>query len=98
MEAAIEDQTAVEVASVRCPDEVEIREGDSFRCIARSDEGNEATIVIRQIDDEGNVEFRAPSLSDLTEPPPRGGPVNEPDLGEPEGGKGEEEEDPDRGE
>ncbi|MBJ7519097.1 MAG: DUF4333 domain-containing protein [Solirubrobacteraceae bacterium] len=45
-------------AKVSCPDDVEIKKGDTFNCTATDPEGNEATIVVTQKDDEGNVAWK----------------------------------------
>lgn len=42
----------VEVASVRCPDEVEVEEGASFSCDARLSDAT-LEVTVRQTDDEG---------------------------------------------
>ncbi|WP_353866716.1 DUF4333 domain-containing protein [Svornostia abyssi] len=42
-------------AKVSCPDDVEVKKGDTFNCTATDPEGNKATIVVTQKDDEGNI-------------------------------------------
>lgn len=44
-------------AKVSCPDDVEVKQGDTFNCTATDPEGNKATIVVTQKDDEGNISW-----------------------------------------
>jgi hypothetical protein len=55
--AGITRQTGVKIDSVRCPDEVEARQGDTFRCVARASTGQRARVEVRQRDDEGSVSW-----------------------------------------
>ena len=56
--AGITRQTGVKIDSVRCPDDVEARKGDTFRCLARASNGQRARVEVRQRDDEGTVSWR----------------------------------------
>ncbi|MGH2980139.1 MAG: DUF4333 domain-containing protein [Solirubrobacterales bacterium] len=51
-------QTGVKIDSVRCPDDVEARQGDTFRCVARASNGQRARVDVTQRDDEGSVSWR----------------------------------------
>jgi hypothetical protein len=56
--AGITRQTGVKIDSVRCPDEVEARQGETFRCLARASNGQRARVEVTQRDDEGSVSWR----------------------------------------
>jgi hypothetical protein len=56
--AGITRQTGVKIDSVRCPDEVEARRGDTFRCVAVASNGQRARVAVTQRDDEGNVSWQ----------------------------------------
>jgi hypothetical protein len=56
--AGITRQTGVKIDAVRCPDEVEARKGDTFRCVARASNGQRARVEVTQRDDEGAVSWR----------------------------------------
>ena len=62
----IERQTRVDVDSVDCPEDIETRKGDTFECTADGEDGGRAPVVVRQLDDEGNVTFSARGLEALT--------------------------------
>jgi hypothetical protein len=51
-------QTGVKIDSVRCPDDVKVRRGDTFRCTARASNGQRAAVEVTQRDDEGSVSWR----------------------------------------
>jgi hypothetical protein len=51
-------QTGVKIDSVRCPADVEAREGDTFRCVARASNGQRARVEVTQRDAEGSVSWR----------------------------------------
>ena len=51
-------QTGVKVDTVRCPDEVKARKGDTFSCLARASNGRRARVEVTQRDDEGAVSWR----------------------------------------
>ena len=46
-----------ESLDVTCPDEVEVREGDTFECTTTTSDGR-ATIVVTQRNDRGALRFR----------------------------------------
>jgi len=48
----------VKIDTVRCPDEVEARRGDTFNCVARASNGQRARVEVTQRDDEGGVSWR----------------------------------------
>lgn len=52
------EQLDREIESVSCPRDVEMREGNDFRCTARPEEGEPIVIDVTQDDDEGNVTWR----------------------------------------
>lgn len=56
--SGITRQTGVKIDSVRCPDEVEARQGETFRCVARASNGQRARVEVTQRDDEGSVSWR----------------------------------------
>ncbi len=41
-----------------CPDDVEARRGETFRCVAQASNGQRARVEVRQRDDEGSVSWR----------------------------------------
>lgn len=51
-------QTGVKIDSVRCPNDVEARQGDTFRCVAVASNGQRARVEVTQRDDEGSVSWR----------------------------------------
>jgi hypothetical protein len=44
--------------TVSCPDSIAIAANTTFTCTATTDDGSIATIVVRQVDDQGNVRWR----------------------------------------
>ena len=48
------DERGIEVDAVRCPEEVEAENGDTYECTAQTPRA-EFRITYRQIDDEGGV-------------------------------------------
>jgi hypothetical protein len=56
--AGITRQTGLKIASVSCPAEVEVRQGDTFNCVARATNGQRARVEVTQRDDEGGVTWR----------------------------------------
>jgi uncharacterized protein DUF4333 len=56
--SGITRQTGVKIDTVRCPDEVVARRGETFRCVARASNGQRARVEVRQRDDEGSVSWR----------------------------------------
>ena len=51
-------QTGVKINSVRCPNDVEAKQGHTFRCVARASNGQRARVEVTQKDDEGSVSWR----------------------------------------
>jgi len=58
LRSGITRQTGVKMETVRCPDEVEAREGETFSCLARASNGQRARVEVTQRDDEGSVSWR----------------------------------------
>jgi hypothetical protein len=56
--AGITRQTGLRIASVSCPEDVEVRQGDTFRCVARAANGQRAAVEVTQRDGEGGVTWR----------------------------------------
>jgi hypothetical protein len=56
--SGITRQTGVKIDSVRCPDDVEARKGETFRCVASASNGQRARVEVTQRDDEGSVSWR----------------------------------------
>jgi hypothetical protein len=56
--SGITRQTGVKIDSVRCPDEVQARKGETFRCVASASNGQRARVEVTQRDDEGSVSWR----------------------------------------
>lgn len=74
VEAGIEEgigaSVGIEIEEVTCPRNVQPRAGDVFVCRATADDGSIATVEVRQVDDEGAVEWE---LTDVAPPPAPGG-------------------------
>jgi hypothetical protein len=51
----LETQLDVTGLTVDCPDDIEAKAGDTFRCTATGSDGSEATIEVTQSDDQGNL-------------------------------------------
>ena len=51
----LETQLDVTGLTVDCPDDVEAKAGDTFRCTATGTDGSEVTIEVTQTDDQGNL-------------------------------------------
>jgi hypothetical protein len=51
-------QTGAQLRSVRCPDEVEAKKGERFRCTAVAEDGSRIPIRVTQTDDDGGVRWR----------------------------------------
>jgi len=54
----IEQQAGVKVKSVDCPNDVEIKAGGRFNCIATTTAGDRAAVRVVQQDDKGNVRYQ----------------------------------------
>jgi hypothetical protein len=44
--------------TVSCPDSVPVSAGTTFDCAVTADDGSQLTVVVRQVDDQGNVVWR----------------------------------------
>jgi hypothetical protein len=44
--------------TVSCPDSVPVSAGATFDCAVTADDGSQLTVVVRQVDDQGNVVWR----------------------------------------
>jgi hypothetical protein len=56
----IESETGLDVASVTCPDGVEVATGTSFTCDIAIADGAVVAVTVTQVDDEGNVQAEVP--------------------------------------
>lgn len=56
----IESETGLDVASVACPDGVEVATGASFTCDVAIADGATVAVAVTQVDDEGNVQVEVP--------------------------------------
>jgi hypothetical protein len=52
------DRTGMKIASVKCPDDVDTKKGNTFRCTARPVAGEPLAIEVVQEDGEGHVRWR----------------------------------------
>lgn len=53
----IEEQTGLRDVTVKCPEDIEAKQGDRFRCTA-SARGQTAPVRVVQRDDDGNISWR----------------------------------------
>jgi hypothetical protein len=51
-------QTGLAIAAVDCPDDVKAERGDTFRCRAVARNGDRATVLVTQRDDDGTITWR----------------------------------------
>jgi hypothetical protein len=51
-------QTGAPLRSVRCPDEVDAKEGARFSCTATASDGSHIPVRVTQTDDNGGVRWR----------------------------------------
>ena len=58
LKRGLADRTGARVASVTCPDDVDAKKGDAFRCTARTARGEQVALRVVQQDDEGSVTWR----------------------------------------
>ncbi len=58
IEKGIINQTGAQQVSVSCPDDVELKKGDTFKCVGKVD-GQDVPINVEQRDDEGNIRWEA---------------------------------------
>jgi hypothetical protein len=52
------ERTGASITSVKCPNEVDAKKGDSFDCTARTARGDVIPIHVVQTDDKGSVTWR----------------------------------------
>lgn len=57
LEEQIEERTSTPIASVDCPDDVEVEAGGTFECTGTAESGATFTISVVQTDDQGNVRW-----------------------------------------
>ncbi|HZA40363.1 MAG TPA: DUF4333 domain-containing protein [Actinomycetota bacterium] len=60
----LEQQLSGVTVEIDCPEDIEAKKGESFDCIATSEDDNKAKIVVTQTDDEGSIDFRVEELLD----------------------------------
>jgi Domain of unknown function (DUF4333) len=60
----LEQQLSGVTVEIECPEDVAAKAGESFDCIATSDDNNKAKIVVTQTDDDGSIDFRVEELLD----------------------------------
>jgi hypothetical protein len=53
----IEEQTSTTIATVECPDDVDVETGGTFECTGTAESGETFTISVVQTDDQGNVRW-----------------------------------------
>jgi hypothetical protein len=58
IKTGITQQTGVQVGSVECPNEVELKQGNNFQCTATDARGNKAPVGVTQTDDQGNINWK----------------------------------------
>ncbi len=58
-------EQGVAVESVECPDDVEAKKGESFKCTVRARGGKEGDIAVQQISDDGNVRVQREEFAEL---------------------------------
>lgn len=63
LKAQIEEQTGSPIASVSCPEDVEVETGGEFTCTAEEESGATFTITVTQRDDKGNVDWAVTDAS-----------------------------------
>lgn len=51
-------KTGLAIASVSCPEDVKVERGDTFRCRAVARNGDRASVLVTQRDDEGTISWR----------------------------------------
>lgn len=62
LEGKIRDELAKTVTGtidVTCPRGVKIKEGDTFECTVKADDGSTGQVKVTQKDDKGNVNFES---------------------------------------
>ena len=58
MKKTLSDRTGIAIESVDCPDEVEPKQGASFRCLARTERGERVVLNVKQDDNDGAVTWK----------------------------------------
>jgi hypothetical protein len=56
-------QTGDAVSKVDCPNDVDVKEGDTFTCSLALQNGKKGTITITQLDDKGHVRWAVGKVS-----------------------------------
>ena len=51
-------QTGVRIDSVRCPEDVAVERGGTFRCVAIASNGQRGRVEVTQRDEDGGVSWR----------------------------------------
>jgi hypothetical protein len=57
IKTTVEDQTDAKVASVTCPKEQPLKEGDKFKCDVAYKGGGDGKVAVKQTSDDGDVKF-----------------------------------------
>src|SRR4051794_9556959 len=59
IQAGLENKTGgkVAIASVTCPNDVEVKKGKRFDCTVKGTNGRTATVTVVQTDDKGSVTY-----------------------------------------
>ena len=58
IQKSLRERTGVPVESVICPDDVEAKKGDTFRCVATTARKDRVVLDVTQDDSEGRVTWR----------------------------------------
>jgi hypothetical protein len=53
----LSEQTGI-TATIECPEDVPLEQGNEFECTAQAEDGTTAQIAVTQNDNEGNVSWR----------------------------------------
>lgn len=56
----VEDQVGADVKSVKCPEDIPAKKGDTFTCVVTGADGTTGDAEVTQKDDKGNVAVSAP--------------------------------------
>jgi ABC-type uncharacterized transport system auxiliary subunit len=55
------DRPRIDVEEVECPERVEIKKGDTFKCLVKGTrEGEVSEATVTQVDDNGRVRYEVP--------------------------------------
>ena len=60
--SVVSGQVGARVASVTCPENVDVEKGATFTCAVRGTDGSKGSVEVTQKDDDGNVQVDAPFL------------------------------------